>query len=225
MSTILIVEDEEKLAHLLKDYLQQSQFECHMIHHGDEVLDYVKNQSPDLILLDIMLPGKDGVTLCKEIRNFSQVPIIMCTAKVDEIDRLLGLELGADDYICKPYSPREVVARCKSIFRRIGFNKNNDQFKQETPVSVNEAQMACIVFGQAIELTAVEFKIVSLLANDVGRIYSRQQIMDRAYSDNRVVSDRTMDSHIKKIRKKFAQASPDQELIHSVYGVGYKADW
>ena len=117
-NSILIVEDEIKLAELLADYFKLTEYEPHLIHHGDEVIAWVKEHQPSAILLDIMLPGKNGIDICKEIRQFSNIPILLVTAKVDEIDRLLGLELGADDYICKPFSPREVVARVKAVLRR-----------------------------------------------------------------------------------------------------------
>ena len=222
MTTILIVEDEKKIADLLSDYFKQSSYQTHCIHHGDEVIDWLQANQPDLMLLDIMLPGKDGITLCKEIRNFSDIPIIMITARVDEIDRLLGLELGADDYICKPFSPREVVARAKAVLRR-------SQLRSETPsqlippgLCLDESRLQMSYQQQTLEFTHVEYQLVKLLSSDPGRIYSRNQLMDAMYSDHRIVSDRTIDSHIKKIRKKMALLFPDIEFIHSVYGAGYK---
>ncbi|GFO68274.1 DNA-binding response regulator [Geomonas limicola] len=215
---ILIVEDEEKLASLLGDYLKQAGFESSRLEDGLAVLPFVRQRMPDLILLDLMLPGRDGLEICKEIRGFSEVPIIMITARVEEIDRLLGLELGADDYICKPFSPREVVARVKSVLRRTG--------EHQAPVtgglSLDPERYQALLHGQDLELTAVEFKLLHFLFQNPGRIYSRTQLMDRIYSDQRIVSDRTIDSHIKKLRKKLSAVAPDQELIHSIYGVGYK---
>jgi len=216
--SILIVEDEEKLASLLGDYLQQSGFQTSWIADGTAVLPRVREQLPDLILLDLMLPGRDGLDICKEIRTFSAVPIIMITARVEEIDRLLGLELGADDYVCKPFSPREVVARVKTVLRRSG--------EQAAPPSagllLEPDKFRALLHGKDLELTAVEFKLLHFLHQNAGRIYSRSQLMDRIYSDQRIVSDRTIDSHIKKLRKKIAAAAPGEELIHSIYGVGYK---
>ena len=216
--TILIVEDEDKLATLLADYLRQSGFDADWIADGNGVLPRVRESLPDLILLDLMLPGRDGLDICKEIRTFSAVPIIMITARVEEIDRLLGLELGADDYICKPFSPREVVARVKTVLRRAG----------EHPAPAAEGlvldadRFSAVLRGRDLDLTAVEFKLLHFLQQNPGRIYSRSQLMDRIYSDQRIVSDRTIDSHIKKLRKKIAAVAPDEELIHSIYGVGYK---
>jgi two-component system, OmpR family, response regulator BaeR len=215
---ILIVEDEEKLASLLGDYLKQSGFEQQWVGDGNRVLPLVRERMPDLILLDLMLPGRDGLEICKEIRTFSQVPIIMITARVEEIDRLLGLELGADDYICKPFSPREVVARVKTVLRRTG------EHHPASPggLTLDPERFLAVLNGHNLDLTAVEFKLMHFLYQNAGRIYSRSQLMDRIYPDQRIVSDRTIDSHIKKLRKKIAAAAPDQELIHSIYGVGYK---
>jgi two-component system response regulator BaeR len=214
---ILIVEDEPKLAALLSDYLQQAGFEAIRLDNGLEVVSRVREQTPDLILLDLMLPGKDGLEVCKEIRSFSAVPIVMVTARVEEIDRLLGLELGADDYICKPFSPREVVARVKAVLRRAGAAT-----LQAEGLVLDESRYLATLHGHDLDLTAVEFKLLHFLSANPGRIYSRTQLMDRIYPDQRTVGDRTIDSHIKKLRKKLAAAAPGEELIHSVYSVGYK---
>lgn len=214
---ILIVEDEPKLASLLSDYLQQAGFVPSRLDNGLEVASWVREEKPDLILLDLMLPGQDGLEVCKEVRGFSAVPIIMVTARVEEIDRLLGLELGADDYICKPFSPREVVARVKAVLRRAGGATNQAQ-----GLVLDEFRYQAALHGHDLDLTAVEFKLLQFLAANPGRIYSRSQLMDRIYPDQRTVGDRTIDSHIKKLRKKLVAAAPGEELIHSVYGVGYK---
>jgi len=189
-----------------------------MLHEGTGVADFVKAHSPSIILLDLMLPGKDGLEVCKEIRQFSNVPIMMLTAKVEEIDRLLGLELGADDYICKPYSPREVVARVKAILRRTTTMEQNST----QVIEVDEPSLKVKIKELDLDLTVVEFQLFSMLYSEPGRIFSRDQIMSQVYSDYRVVSDRTIDSHVKKLRKKIQQALPDTELIFSVYGAGYK---
>ena len=220
---ILIVEDEPKLAAIEQDYLTQSGYETTIIDNGLDVLPYVQSTPPDLILLDLMLPGKDGMEICKEIRQFSNIPIIMITARVEEIDRLLGLELGADDYICKPFSPREVVARTKAVLRRFQPPAaTSTKANESNLVTLDEKKYKAHVNGQEVSLTAVEFQLLNKLYSEPGRIYSRAQLMDYIYSDHRIVSDRTIDSHIKKIRKKLIDALPEQELIHSVYGVGYK---
>ena len=216
---ILIVEDEPKLAQILKDYLVQSGFDTHHIENGLEVENWVSEHNPALILLDLMLPGKGGIDICKGVRGFSHVPIIMITAQVEEVDRLLGLELGADDYICKPYSPREVVARVIAVLRR---SQPLGQNHISKAIELDELRFKAIIKGQELVLTPVEFQLLNILFNGQGRIYSREQLMDHIYQDNRVVSDRTIDSHIKKLRKRIAEVLPDTEIIHSVYGVGYK---
>jgi len=172
---IAIVEDESKLATLLGDYLQKEDYQTSIYDNGTEALQALQREQPDLILLDLMLPGTDGMTICREIRKTSAVPIIMMTARVEEIDRLLGLELGADDYICKTCS-----------------------------------------------LTQIELGLLKTMVAHPGRIYNREQLMHRIYPDNRIVSDRTIDSHIKKLRQKLKTLDSESEYIHSVYGIGYK---
>ncbi len=215
--TILIVEDEPKLAALLADYLRQAGFEPVIISDGLVVASRVRASQPALVLLDLMLPGRDGLEVCKELRAFSGVPIIMVTARVEEIDRLLGLELGADDYICKPFSPREVVARVKAVLRR-----SAGPGPQGNGLRLDGDRFRALWHDREIELTAVEFKLLQHLAAHPGRIFSREQLMDHIYPDQRIVSDRTIDSHIKKLRRKLEVAAPEEELIRSVYGAGYK---
>ncbi|KXF82070.1 response regulator [Enterovibrio coralii] len=222
MPHILIVEDEPKISQLLADYLKQDNHEVSQLYDGEHVTEWVLGNAPDLILLDLMLPVKDGLTICREIRQSSDVPIIMITAKIEEIDRLLGLELGADDYICKPFSPREVVARVKTVLRRI-MPANAQEQASSIPVLELDEQRYLAKFHQAdIELTAIEFNLLNLLASEPGRVFSRQQLMDNIYQDHRVVSERTVDSHIKKLRKKLCAANADEDVVHSVYSVGYK---
>ena len=225
-SLILIVEDENKLSQLLSEYLQQENFDTHIIGDGNLVIPWLqscqKNQTtqiPSLILLDIMLPGKDGITLCKEIREFSKIPIIIQSARVDEIDRLLGLELGADDYICKPYSPREVVARVKAVLRRSQYQEDG---MLEKIIRLDATRLQVFMDGNNLELTPIEFELLNILYQHPGQIFSREQLMQNIYQDHRVVSDRTVDSHIKKLRKKMATLSSEYEFIYSVYGAGYK---
>ena len=221
-NSLLIVEDEPKLAKLLSNYLHQAGYEPECLENGLDVLPRVREQMPALILLDLMLPGRDGVDICKDIRSFSAVPIIMITARIEEIDRLLGLELGADDYICKPFSPREVVARVKAVLRR---STNNEPSSGLIPLlHLDEGRLQAILQGRELDLTVVEFRILEFLSANPGRIYGRDQLMDHIYPDQRIVSDRTIDSHIKNLRKKISGVSPDAEIIHSVYGVGYKFD-
>ena len=218
---VLIVEDETKLAELLRDYLMREGFEPAVLHRGDEVEPWVAAHDVDLVLLDLMLPGKSGLDVCRALRATSEVPIVMVTARIDEIDRLLGLELGADDYICKPFSPREVVARVKAVLRR---TKRGDR-AADPGVKLDEAGYRATIGGKDLNLTAVEFQLLKVLADHPGRIYTRDQLMDLMYRDERVVADRTVDSHIKKIRRKIAAVVPDRDVVHSVYGLGYKYEW
>ncbi|AZZ89703.1 response regulator [Hahella sp. KA22] len=217
-NSILIVEDEPKLASLLKDYLQQEGYQCDIIGDGQQALEKIRAGAPDLILLDLMLPGLDGLSVCRETRRFTDTPIIMVTARVEEIDRLLGLELGADDYVCKPFSPREVVARVKAILRRV----RGAPAGEEQALALDPSRYRAVLRGKPLDLTAIEFQLLKMLADEPGRIFSRSQLMDGIYQDHRIVSDRTVDSHIKKLRKKIAELSPDHDYIHSVYGLGYK---
>jgi len=221
--TILVVEDETSLAEILLDYLQSNGFQTIHFAEGNGVTEHVRDQRPDLILLDLMLPGKDGMTICKEIRQFSSVPIIMMTARVEEIDRLLGLELGADDYVCKPYSPRELVARVKAVLRR---NDPNISARQNRHgLVIDEEGLTAQINGEALDLTPVEFRLLKTLSARVGRVYSRDQLLDQLYDDRRVVTHRTVDTHVKNLRHKIQEKINGQDIIHSVYGVGYKLEW
>lgn len=219
---ILIVEDEVKLAQLLFEYLQRDGYQVSIIHRGNEVADHLENQPPDLMLLDLMLPGRGGLDICRDIRQsekpFSQLPIIMITAKVEEIDRLLGLEIGADDYICKPFSPREVIARIKAVLRRVTMPEP----VPATPIQLDADSYRVHAGEVTADLTSVEYHLLATLTSQPGRIFTRDQLMDRIYNDGRIVSDRTIDSHIKKLRRKLRALLPEQELVHSVYGAGYR---
>lgn len=219
--TILIVEDEPKIATLLQDYLVQAGYRVQMLAAGTHAVDTVRKSPPALILLDLMLPGKDGLTICREVRAFSEVPIIILTARVEEIDRLLGLELGADDFVCKPFSPREVVARVRAILRRV--HRDNGTV-HSAPIVVDAERFTASVNGRAITITPVEFRLLSTLSAAPGRVFSRNQLMDILYLDHRVVSDRTVDSHVKNIRRKIIEAGGEEDWLRSIYGVGYKLE-
>lgn len=218
---VLVVEDEYKLADILRTYLQASGYEVLCIDDGNAAIKAVFEWQPDLILLDLMLPGKDGLEVCKQVRLDHNIPIIMVTARAEEIDRLLGLELGADDYICKPYSPREVVARVKAVLRRTSVIAKDADTLEDTALVINHDNFEAIYYGLRLDLTPVEFRLLALLASQPGRIYSRDQLLDGIYDDHRVVTDRAIDSHIKNLRRKLAVVKQDQEVIRSVYGMGY----
>jgi len=216
---ILVVEDEPKIAALLRDYLVAADYHVDVLESGIGAVERVSKYTAEAVLLDINLPGEDGLSVCRRIRAFSAVPILLITARVDEFDRLLGLELGADDYICKPFSPREVVARVKAVLRR----GQSPGSTTPVPIELDELRFEARVRGCALTLTPVEFRLLGRLALQPGRVFSRQQLIEAAYRDHRVVSDRTVDSHIKNLRRKLADAGVDP--IASVYGIGYRLEW
>ena len=217
---IMIVEDEPKLGQLLVDYLQAAGYATRWLTNGSEVVPAVHERAPALILLDLMLPGSDGLTVCRELRRFTDIPVVMVTAKIEEIDRLLGLEIGADDYICKPYSPREVVARVKTILRRCYRPLDNTQ--EETQLHIDEPRFQASYQGQMLDLTPAEFRLLKTLASQPGNVFSREPLLNNLYDDYRVVTDRTIDSHIKNLRRKLELIDGEKSFIRSVYGVGYR---
>ena len=226
---ILIVEDEPKLASLLADYLQASGFATRTLANGLDVEPAVRAAPPALVLLDLMLPGKDGLDICRDLRRFTEVPVIMVTARAEEIDRLLGLQLGADDYICKPFSPREVVARVKAVLRRhspdVPAGPNRDAAANRVAgLEVDATRYRAELDGTRLELTPVEFRLLEVLASHPGEVHSRSELLDEIYGAQHDVSDRTIDSHIRNLRRKLAEAAPDRALLHSVYGVGYRLE-
>jgi two-component system response regulator BaeR len=221
MSHIVIVEDEAHLANLERDYLIASGHEVTVFNRGDEGFAWLKENLPDLVVLDLMLPGMNGLDICRELRKISEVPIVMTTAKVEEVDRLIGLELGADDYLCKPFSLRELVARVKTILRRMQV-VSKAQEEQAHALSLSTDMAEATFGGNRVELTLVEANLLQLLMAHPRQIFSRDQIIDRIYDDRRVVSDRTIDSHIKKLRKKLQSLNGEHDYIHSVYGAGYR---
>lgn len=217
---VLIVEDEAKLSQLLKEYLEQSGYQSFSIDHGLDVIPWLQRNKTDLILLDLKLPGRNGMDICKDVRQFSNVPIIMLTAQVEEIDRLLGLEIGADDYVCKPYSPREVIARIKALFRRL--DSQSTATFESARFEVDAERYEIHLNGKLLDITPVEFRLLTTLLNKPGKVFSRAQLMEQLYDDHRIVTDRNVDSHIKNLRKKIANLVPGEEVIVSIYGVGYK---
>jgi len=220
---IAIVEDEPKLATVLERYLRQAGFETVRHEDGRVALEALVETPPALVLLDLMLPGLVGTSVCRELRRVSDVPIIMLTARTEEIDRLLGLELGADDYVCKPFSPREVVARVRTVLRRTA---PRDAPGGGTPsgsglvLSPETASVA--IDGRGVPLTRIELGLLQALMERPGHILGRAQLMRRIYPDHRVVSDRTIDSHVKKLRAKLRAAGAAGEYVQSVYGIGYR---
>ena len=219
MKHVLIVEDEKKLAEIMIAYLNKEQFRVTHYESGSGVSDWVKNNQPNIILLDLMLPDVNGKDLCKEIRQFSTVPIIMVTAMIDEIDRLIGLELGAHDYVCKPFSPKEVVARVKAVLRRSEGDFNQGEIYDA--FEVNDETYSIKLHGDRLDLTPVEFRLLKMFIQSPGRVFNRDQILDNIFEDGRIVLDRTVDTHVKNLRHKLKTASPEQDYVRSVYGIGY----
>lgn len=218
---VVVVEDDPKLGQLLLDYLQADGLPARHIADGRQALAYVRQHAPAVIVLDLMLPGLDGIGICREVRLFSDVPIIMVTARVDEVDRLLGLEVGADDYVCKPFSPREVLARVKALLRRY----EGRVVARTQPWAIDEDALRIAWKGHWLNLTMLEFRLLRLLLSRPGRVFSRAQMLDALHAELRDVSDRAIDSHIKKLRRKLEDVDPDCDCIASVYGIGYRFDW
>jgi len=216
MTAIYIVEDEPELAALVADYARAAGFAPTLFADGAEALAAIRARVPALVVLDLMLPGLDGLSLCREVRSFSTVPIVMVTARVEEIDRLLGLELGADDYLCKPFSPRELVARIKAILRR---SRTTD-----SPLAIDTIARSASVNGRPLDLTPTEFDLLAALMRRPGQVFSRAQLLALAHQDKLEVTDRAVDSHIKNVRRKIEAAAPGLEPIRSIYGVGYCFD-
>ena len=220
--TILIVEDDLKIADMLANYLHMHGFATAQCGNGLDAVTSVREQAPALILLDLMLPGLDGISVCSAVRAFSAVPIIMLTARVDEIDRLLGLDTGADDYVCKPFSPREVVARIKALLRRSEGRLATGL--APAAFALDEGRQQILWRGLPLPLTPLEFRLMGLLMSRPGQMFARAKLLGTVHEDLRDVSDRAIDSHIKNLRRKLEQAGTGEAGISSVYGVGYRFD-
>jgi len=219
--SVLIIEDEEKIARVLSDYLVQAGFTVTWLESGEKAARCVEKDPPSIVLLDLMLPRMDGLDVCRSIRSFSDVPLIMITAKVEEIDRLIGLELGADDYICKPFSPREVVARVKAVLRRT-YLDSTQPVLHIGPIVLNEDLFQVTINGRGVPFTPSEFKLLQTLMRRPNCVFSRAALIDKVQGYSFDGYDRTIDSHIKNLRKKIAAALPEGNVIQAVYGVGYK---
>jgi two-component system response regulator BaeR len=217
---VLVVEDDPKIAQVLVDYLVNDGFAAESVGDGRAALKRIGEMSPAAVILDLMLPGLAGLEACRAVRRFSDVPILMVTARVDEIDRLLGLDTGADDYVCKPFSPKEVIARVRALLRRA----EGRVAQAPRAWTIDEAGHRIAWRGQWLALTPLEYRMLRLLVDRPGRVYSRAQLLDTLHSDLRDVSDRAIDSHVKNLRRKIQAVEPESECIESVYGVGYRFD-
>jgi two-component system response regulator BaeR len=221
--TVLIVEDEDDIATVMLDYLRFNGYAAERLSDGQEAIDHITRQAPDLLLLDVMLPGCDGFEVLRAIRRFTSLPTIMLTARVEEVDRLLGLDYGADDYICKPFSPREVVARVRAVLRR-SLDVAGESVTVLSPLVLDHARRRASLYGQPLHLTGKEFEILKTLQASPGRVYSRTQLLELVYPGELDANERAVDSHVKNLRRKFAMAGAQHEWFRSVYGVGFSLE-
>ncbi len=219
---ILVVDDEPQIIKVLKAYLEKAGYQAITETDGRAALAAFQREKPDFIILDLNLPGMDGLDVCKAIRRDSNVPILMLTARVEETDRLVGLELGADDYVIKPFSPREVVARVKTIFRRVETGPSDSKMIHVGDLTIDEDQHYVTLAGRLIELTPTEFEILVALARQPRRVFTRLQIMEMAQGDAFEGYERTIDAHIKNIRLKLEPNPKKPVYVQTVFGVGYK---
>ncbi len=223
MSLILVVEDEKELNKVLQAYLVRAGYRALGAFSGDEGLRLYELEKPDLVLLDLNLPGRDGLELAREMRKTRDVPIIMATARVDEIDRLIGLELGADDYVAKPYSPREVVARVKAVLRRGARRPEPATVLTLGKLSLDNTAHSAELVGKPLELTPTELGILQLLVSQPGRVFTRLQLLEAAQGTSYEGYERSVDVHVKNLRRKLKEADPGRTYIETVFGVGYRA--
>ena len=218
-STILIVEDEPKISHLLRDYLQQAGYETRESLNYDQIRSWVEQEEINLILLDWMLPVMNGLEICQQLRTISTVPILMITARVEEIDRLKGLDSGADDYICKPFSPREVVARVKAVLRRTNHEDHAELIAG--PLRLDQTTHQVWVDESEVVLTPNEFGVLRVLLQRPGKVWSRESLLQQVQGYQFNGYDRTIDTHVKNLRKKLATYSLESSIV-TVYGIGYR---
>ena len=218
-STILIVEDEPKISHLLRDYLQQAGYETRESLNYDQIRSWVEQEEINLILLDWMLPGMSGLEICQQLRTVSNVPILMITARVEEIDRLKGLDSGADDYICKPFSPREVVARVKAVLRRTNHEDHAELIAG--PLRLDQTTHQVWVDESEVVLTPNEFGVLRVLLQRPGKVWSRESLLQQVQGYQFNGYDRTIDTHVKNLRKKLATYGLESSIV-TVYGIGYR---
>ncbi len=221
MSRVLIVEDQPRIAEIARDYLRRGGYETEVAGDGVRALAAVRAHPPDLVVLDLGLPKLDGLEVARAIRRDSDLPIIMLTARVDEEDRLLGLEVGADDYLAKPFSPRELVARVRAVLRRSARHAPQGPILRVAGLTIDVPALSVRRGSESIELTPTEFRIVTALARHPGRVLTRAQLLDAAHPDDVESFDRAIDSHVKNIRRKL-EPEGAARVIESVYGIGYR---
>jgi DNA-binding response OmpR family regulator len=220
--TILVVDDEARIVKLVRDYLERAGFDVLTARDGETALQVARREQPDLVVLDLMLPSVDGLDVCRRLRQESSVPIIMLTARVEEADRVVGLELGADDYVTKPFSPRELVARVRATLRRTSGQVGPATIIRAGEVELDTAALAATVAGQPVELTPTEFQLLATMAQQPGRIFSREQLLKAIHGVAFDGYDRSVDSHIKNLRRKMEPDPRQPHYVQTVYGVGYR---
>lgn len=224
MKTILVVDDEPKIVRALQAYLEGSGFRVVTAADGHMAIATFRHEKPDLILLDLMLPGIDGLEVCQKIRREANVPIIMVTARADEVDRILGLEFGADDYVVKPFSPREVVARVRAVLRRVEGTLGTSEGLRVGDIVLDNGAHQVSIAGRSIDVTPTEFNILATLARSPGRVISRAQLMEQSQETFYEGMERTADVHIRNLRTKLELDPKNPRYLITVYGIGYKLE-
>ncbi len=222
MKHILVVDDEPRIAEIARDYLERAGFRVTTAANGVDALSVAQSRRPDLVVLDLGLPHMDGLDVTRALRKRSSVPIIMLTARVDEKDKLAGLELGADDYVTKPFSPKELVARVRAVFRRIDAARDRGGVVHAGDVTLDRQRMQVMVGRRAIDLTTTEFELLATLATQPGRVFTRAQLLDAIRGDHVESFDRAIDAHVKNVRRKLEADPRNPRYLLTVHGVGYK---
>jgi DNA-binding response OmpR family regulator len=222
MTTVLVVEDEIEIARVVRDYLRNAGFEVIVVGDGGSAVASVRSSKPDLLVLDLGLPGRDGLDVAREIRRWSNTPIVMLTARGDETDRIVGLELGADDYVVKPFSPKELVARVRAVLRRMRTAERGEEVLRAGDVEVDTGKMRVSVAGTQVELTPTEFQLLATLVREPGRVFTRSQLLDAVHGVAIESYERAIDAHVKNIRRKIEPAPREPRYLLTVHGVGYR---
>jgi two-component system, OmpR family, alkaline phosphatase synthesis response regulator PhoP len=222
MTTVLVVEDEIEIARVVRDYLRNAGFEVIVVGDGGSAVASVRSAKPDLLVLDLGLPGRDGLDVAREIRRWSDTPIVMLTARGDETDRIVGLEIGADDYVVKPFSPRELVARVRAVLRRTRAAARGDEVVRAGDVEIDTAKMRVSVGGRHVDLTPTEFQLLATLAREPGRVFTRSQLLDAVHGVAIESYERAIDAHVKNIRRKIEPDPGSPRYVVTVHGVGYR---
>jgi two-component system, OmpR family, alkaline phosphatase synthesis response regulator PhoP len=222
MKQILVVDDEPRIAEICRDYLERAGFKVMIAGNGADALSLARTKQPDLVVLDLGLPKMDGLDVTRALRKRSNVPIIMLTARVEESDKLIGLELGADDYLTKPFSPKELVARVRAVFRRVDVGAGQSDVVRAADVTLDIPRMQAKVGKRAVELTSTEFELLAMMMRQPGRVFTRGQLLDAVRGDETESLDRVIDVHIKNLRRKLERDPGKPRYLLTVYAVGYK---